>query len=80
MTKHNGTPWRDMTSAPIHAHGGCMQFHEGYYYWYGGDRRGNYYVSSCRSKNLIAWEFRNHFDNGVSHAAVPRAHRAAPAE
>ena len=29
---------------PIHAHGGYMIFHEGYYYWYSEDRRDNFYV------------------------------------
>lgn len=35
----NGTVWKDTDGNPIHAHGGYMIYHEGYYYWYGEDRR-----------------------------------------
>ena len=40
----NGIVWKDTQGNPIHAHGGYMIFHEGYYYWYGEDRRDNFYV------------------------------------
>lgn len=50
----------DKDGAPIHAHGGYIIYFEGYYYWYGEDRRENYYVSCYRSKDLVNWEFRNH--------------------
>ena len=56
----NGTIWNDTDGQPIHAHGGCILFHEGWYYWYGEDRRGRNYVSCYRSRNLTDWEFRNH--------------------
>lgn len=56
----NGTIWSDTSGNPIHAHGGCIIFHEDWYYWYGEDRRDRYYVSCYRSKNLMDWEFRNH--------------------
>lgn len=56
----NGILWKDTKGEPIHAHGGYIIFHEGYYYWYGEDRRENYYVSCYRSTNLTDWEFRNH--------------------
>ena len=56
----NGTLWKDTDGAPIHAHGGYMISFEGYYYWYGEDRREDYYVSCYRSKNLSDWEFRGH--------------------
>ena len=56
----NGIVWKDTQGNPIHAHGGYMIFHEGYYYWYGEDRRDNFYVSCYRSQNLTDWEFRNH--------------------
>lgn len=59
-TLKNGTLFLDTDGNPIHAHGGCMLFYEGYYYWYGEDRRANYYVSCYRSKNLTDWEFRRH--------------------
>lgn len=56
----NGIVWKDTQGNPLHAHGGYMIFHEGYYYWYGEDRRNNFYVSCYRSQNLTDWEFRNH--------------------
>lgn len=56
----NGTIWKDIHGEPIHAHGGYVIYHEGYYYWYGEDRRENWYISCYRSKNLVDWEFRNH--------------------
>ncbi len=56
----NGVLWKDVNGEPIHAHGGWMLYYNGYYYWYGEDRRENYYVSCYRSRNLTEWEFRNH--------------------
>lgn len=56
----NGELWKDIAGNPLHAHGGYIIFHEGWYYWYGEDRRDNIYVSCYRSKNLVDWEFRNH--------------------
>lgn len=56
----NGELWKDREGNPIHAHGGYIIAYEGYYYWYGEDRRENYYVSCYRSKNLTDWEFRRH--------------------
>jgi len=56
----NGILWKDVHGEPIHAHGGTIIFHEGYFYWYGEDRRENYYVSCYRSTNLTDWEFRRH--------------------
>lgn len=56
----NGTLWLDTNGDPIHAHGGWILFHEGWYYWYGEDRRDRWYVSCYRSQNLTDWEFRNH--------------------
>lgn len=56
----NGVLWNDKDGNPIHAHGGYIIFHDGYYYWYGEDRREDFYVSCYRSENLADWEFRNH--------------------
>lgn len=56
----NGALWTDVNGEAIHAHGGYIIEHEGWYYWYGEDRRENNYVSCYRSKNLADWEFRNH--------------------
>jgi len=30
-----GQVWRDTAGEPINAHGGCVLFHQGIYYWYG---------------------------------------------
>lgn len=30
-----GQIWRDTAGSPINAHGGCVLFHQGLYYWYG---------------------------------------------
>ncbi len=56
----NGTVWTDTQGKPIHAHGGCILYSEGWYYWYGEDRSENHYVNCYRSKDLMNWEFRNH--------------------
>lgn len=56
----NGVLWKDIDGVPIHAHGGYIISYGGYFYWYGEDRRRNYYVSCYRSQNLTDWEFRNH--------------------
>ncbi|WP_312097110.1 family 43 glycosylhydrolase [Niallia sp.] len=56
----NGTQWIDTDGNPIHAHGGHILFYKGFYYWYGEDRRENYYISCYRSKDLFNWEFRKH--------------------
>ncbi len=56
----NGEVWRDVEGKEIHAHGGYIIKHQEYYYWYGEDRRENFYVSCYRSEDLMHWEFRNH--------------------
>ncbi|MDP4134253.1 MAG: family 43 glycosylhydrolase [Bacillota bacterium] len=56
----NGETWYDTEGNTIHAHGGYIINYEGFYYWYGEDRRDNIYVSCYRSKDLKTWEFRNH--------------------
>lgn len=57
---NNGEVWKDIEGNEIHAHGGYIINHEGFYYWYGEDRREDFYVSCYRSKDLAQWEFRNH--------------------
>lgn len=71
-TLKNGTLWKDVNGEPIHAHGGYIIFYDGYYYWYGEDRRENYYVSCYRSENLTDWEFRNHVLTTTSETAEYR--------
>lgn len=56
----NGEKWLDTKGEPIHAHGGYIISYGGYYYWYGEDRRENFYVSCYRSKDLREWEFMGH--------------------
>lgn len=56
----NGELWKDKDGNEIHAHGGYILEYGGYFYWYGEDRRKDWYVSCYRSKNLANWEFRNH--------------------
>ena len=45
----NGQKWLDTDGNVIHAHGGHMLFHDGWYYWYGEDRRGGNYVACYRT-------------------------------
>jgi len=56
----NGQPMTDTQGNILHAHGGWILSYQGYYYWYGEDRRENYYVSCYRSEDLLNWEFRGH--------------------
>ena len=35
-----GGVWRDTGGNPINAHGGCILFHNGVYYWYGEAKAG----------------------------------------
>ena len=60
MILKNGTFIRDTNGDILHAHGGFMLYHEGFYYWYGETRTANTYVSCYRSSDLQNWEFRNH--------------------
>lgn len=56
----NGTPYLDIDGNVIHAHGGYILQHEGWYYWYGEDRRDNIYVSCYKSEDLQHWQFCSH--------------------
>lgn len=56
----NGTTWYDTDGNVLHAHGGWMLRHGGFFYWYGENRTENRYVSCYRSADLVHWEFRNH--------------------
>lgn len=52
-----GTIWLDTDSVPINAHGGCIVYEKGNYYWFGEDRTGmkSNGVSCYRSKDLYNW-------------------------
>lgn len=54
----NGEPWLDTDGNVIHAHGGHMLHHDGWWYWYGENRIGNNYVSCYRTKDFRSFEFR----------------------
>lgn len=56
----NGEFIFDTDGSVLHAHGGYIIKHGGYYYWYGEDRRNDIYVSCYRSQDLHNWEFRRH--------------------
>ena len=50
----------DQNGEAVHAHGGQILFHEGFYYFIGENRTGRNKVSCYRSVNLRDWEFRSH--------------------
>ena len=54
----NGEPWLDTDGNVIHAHGGHMLHHDGWWYWYGENRMENNYVSCYRTKDFKSFEFR----------------------
>ena len=58
-TYKNGQPIIDTDGNVMHCHGAGILFHDGFYYLFGEDRRGNSRVSCYRSKDLVNWEFRN---------------------
>lgn len=53
-----GVLWNDVNGEQINAHGGCVIFTNGYYYWFGEDRTGSVSngVSCYRSKDLYNWK------------------------
>ena len=52
---YNGKPYFDENGEVLHAHGGWILPYDGMYYWYGEDRRENFYVSCYRSRDLHTW-------------------------
>ena len=52
-----GQTWNDTNGAAINAHGGCVVYHGGYYYWFGENRNTNKSdgISCYRSKDLYSW-------------------------
>lgn len=53
-----GKVWNDTEGHPINAHGSCIVFHNGSYYWFGEDRTGmiSNGVSCYRSTDLYNWQ------------------------
>ena len=52
-----GQTWNDVNGSAINAHGGCVVYHDGYYYWFGEQRNGNKSegISCYRSNDLYSW-------------------------
>lgn len=52
-----GQTWNDTSGSSINAHGGCVVYSDGYYYWFGENRNKNKSdgISCYRSKDLISW-------------------------
>lgn len=59
----SGTVWLDSKAERINAHGGCVIFHEGIYYWYGEEKveglsekeHADGGIHCYASKNLVDW-------------------------
>lgn len=53
-----GVLWNDINGEQINAHGGCVVFENGFYYWFGEDRTGfvSNGVSCYQSKDLYNWK------------------------
>lgn len=53
-----GHTWNDKNGSAINAHGGCIQWSDGYYYWFGEYRNGGKSagISCYRSSDLYNWE------------------------
>ena len=52
-----GSTWNDTNGSAINAHGGCVVYHDGYYYWFGEQRNTNKSdgISCYRSKDFYSW-------------------------
>lgn len=52
-----GSTWNDTSGSAINAHGGCVVYHDGYYYWFGEQRSTNKSdgISCYRSKDFYSW-------------------------
>jgi hypothetical protein len=53
-----GVEWKDKAGKAINAHGGCVVYDKGTYYWFGEDRTGEVSngVSCYKSPDLYNWE------------------------
>ena len=47
-TFHPGEPWLDIDGRPIQAHGGCMLYDKGTYYWFGENKDGENYLDESK--------------------------------
>ncbi len=82
MKSHkNGEMWYDTDGNEIQAHGGCILFHDGVYYWYGENKNGvtvnrrmDFIGFSCYSStDLVSWK-----NEGLVFKAItePKDHEA----
>lgn len=57
-TINPGQTWNDTNGSAINAHGGCIQYSNGYYYWFGEKRNGGKSdgISCYRSSDLYNWK------------------------
>lgn len=53
-----GETWYDTSGSAINAHGGCVVYHEGVYYWFGEQRSGNKSdgISCYSSTDFYSWK------------------------
>lgn len=53
-----GVAWNDVNNVQINAHGGCVVYHNGIYYWFGEDRTNmvSNGVSCYKSTDLYNWK------------------------
>lgn len=56
-----GETWKDTDGSAINAHGGCVVYTNGYYYWFGEQRKSNKSdgISCYRSADLYTWKKMN---------------------
>lgn len=81
VTITNGTQFLDTSGNPVHAHGGGVLRHGGYYYWFGENRNpDNTFraVSVYRSTDLRNWEYRNDVLTQSSHPELNVANIERP--
>lgn len=52
-----GQTWNDVNGSAINAHGGCVVYHDGNYYWFGEQRNNSKSdgISCYRSRDLYSW-------------------------
>ena len=70
---HNAEQWPDVQGEHINAHGGCILYHSGIYYWYGENRPARGFTTETgvevyTSTNLTDWT-----DRGVAFAVSEEA-------
>lgn len=78
---YNGKTLYDTEGNIVHCHGAGFLFHDGFYYMFGEDRRGDNRVSCYRSADMVNWEFRNivlSLNSRTAHHYVRTDHQLSP--